>query len=51
MESPGGAVNDLCGITQSFDESYYADWVHPNEKGARILAETVIKSIREECAL
>ena len=51
MESLGGAVNDLYSITQSFDESYYADWVHPNDKGAEILAETVVKSIRKECSL
>ncbi len=48
MESLGVAVNDLYSITQSFDESYYADWVHPNEKGARILADAVIKSIEKE---
>lgn len=51
MDSLGVAVNDLYSITQSFDESYYADWVHPNDKGAGILAETVVKSIKKECSL
>ena len=44
-------VNDLYSITQTFDASYYSDWVHPNEKGARILADAIIKSIGTECSI
>ena len=48
MERLDVAVNDLYSITRTFDESYYSDWVHPNEKGAMILADAVIKSIEKE---
>ena len=45
LEGFGVAINDLYGVMEPLDESYYADWVHPNEKGARILADAVISSI------
>ena len=51
MNRLGVAVNDLYSITQTFDETHYYDWVHPKEKGARILADAVIKSIENECSL
>ena len=44
-------VNDLYSITQTFDQSCYSDWVHPNEKGARIFADAIIKSIGTECSI
>ena len=47
----GVTVNDLYNVTKAFDESYYSDWVHPNEKGAKILADAVIKSITKEFLL
>ncbi len=40
-------VNDLYSITRYFDESYYADWVHFNDKGAKILAANIINKIEE----
>ena len=51
MEALGVSVNDLYSITKNFDESYYADWVHPNAKGAEILANAVIESIEKEISL
>ncbi len=45
MDSLGVKVNDLYSVAKDFDESYYADWTHPNEKGAKILADNVIKEI------
>lgn len=51
MNNLGVKTNDLYSIAKSFDESYYADWTHPNEKGAKILADAVIKSIEGVCKL
>lgn len=51
MNKFGVKINDLYGVTKRFDESYYADWTHPNEKGAKILADKVIKSIEGVCNL
>ena len=45
MNNLGVKINDLYSIAKSFDESYYADWTHPNEKGAKILADAVIESM------
>lgn len=41
-------VNDLYSIANQFDESYYADWTHFNEKGAKILADAATKNIEKE---
>ena len=38
-------INDLYSIAKEFDNSYYADWTHFNDKGATILADEVIKTI------
>ena len=51
LNNLGVKNNDLYSIAKSFDESYYADWTHPNEKGAKILADAVIKSIEGVCKL
>ncbi len=47
LKELGVEINDLYSVAQKFDESYYADWVHFNEKGAKILAEKVINKIME----
>lgn len=39
-------VNDLYSAAKQFDESYYADWTHFNEKGAIILADEIIKNYK-----
>ena len=44
MGKLGVKVNDLYSVAKQFDESYYADWTHFNEKGARILANEIIKN-------
>lgn len=46
MDKLGVKVNDLYSVAKKFDESYYADWTHLNEKGARILADEIIKSLK-----
>lgn len=45
MDKLGVKVNDLYSVAKQFDESYYADWTHFNEKGAKILANEIIKNI------
>ncbi len=47
MNELGVTVNDLYSVAQKFDEGYYADWVHFDEKGAKILANEVINKIKE----
>lgn len=47
VTSPGYEIY----VKEKLDESYYADWTHPNEKGAKILADVVIKSIEGACKL
>ena len=44
MGKLGVKVNDLYSVAKQFDESYYADWTHFNENGARILANEIIKN-------
>lgn len=44
MDKLGVKINDLYSIAKQFDESYYADWTHFNEKGAKILANEIIKN-------
>ena len=44
MEELGVEVNDLYSITSAFDHSLYADAVHFNEDGSKILADAVIKA-------
>ncbi|HBL81728.1 MAG TPA: hypothetical protein DD391_03885 [Clostridiales bacterium] len=41
-------VNDLYSIANQFDESYYADWTHFNEKGAKILTDAATENIEKE---
>jgi hypothetical protein len=41
----GVEINDLFAITNRFDKTQYADWTHPNEKGAEILAQAIIQQI------
>lgn len=48
MQKLGVTVNDLYRTAKDFDESYYADWTHFNEKGAQILADKVIDIIGRE---
>ena len=48
MDRLGVKFNDLYTVAKSFDESFYADWTHFNEKGARILADEIIKKIQGE---
>lgn len=43
MGSLGAEVNDLYAVASRFDKSCYADWTHFNEKGAKILADEIIK--------
>lgn len=45
MDKLGVKINDLYSIAKKFDDSYYADWTHFNEKGAKILADAVIESM------
>lgn len=45
MDKLGVKINDLYSIAKKFDDSYYADWTHFNEKGAKILADVVIESM------
>ena len=44
----GVAVNDLYETAKDFDESFYADWTHFNEKGAQILADKVVEIIGKD---
>lgn len=46
MDKLGVKINDLYSIAKKFDDSYYADWTHFNEKGAKILADAVIESMK-----
>jgi ATP-dependent exoDNAse (exonuclease V) alpha subunit len=41
----GVEINDLFAITNKFDKTHYADWTHPNEKGAEILAQAIVEKI------
>lgn len=47
MEALGVEINDLYEITKDLGEEYHADWVHFNDKGSLILADAVVKKIRE----
>lgn len=40
----GVGFNDLYAVSKSFDECCYADRTHFNEKGARMLADEIIKN-------
>ena len=44
MEELGVEVNDLYSITAAFEQSMYADWVHFNDDGSKVLADAVIKA-------
>lgn len=44
MEELDVEVNDLYSLTATFDHSLYADGVHFNEEGSKILADAVIKA-------
>ena len=46
----GVEFNDLCTLSKTLQEPYHADWVHFNEEGSRILADAVVKAIREALA-
>lgn len=48
MDRLGAEFNDLYAVAKRFDESFYADRTHFNEKGARILADEIIKKIQGE---
>ena len=48
MNNLGVEINDLYSVAMRFDESYYADWTHFNEKGAKILADAVVKVVDKE---
>jgi len=48
MEELGVEVNDLYSITSVFDHSLYADAVHFNEEGSKVLADAVIKACLPE---
>ena len=45
MQKLGVEINDLYETAKDFDESFYADWTHFNEKGAQILANKVVEMI------
>lgn len=47
MDKLGIPVDDLYSVSRKLDRSLHADWVHPNEAGAQILADAVIKSIKK----
>lgn len=44
MSRLGVGFNDLYAVVKSFDECCYADRTHFNEKGARMLADEIIKN-------
>ena len=48
MKELGVEVNDLYSITSSFDHSLYADAVHFNDEGSKVLADAVIKACLPE---
>ena len=48
MEELGVEVNDLYSITSAFEHSLYADAVHFNEEGSKVLADVVIKACLPE---
>ena len=48
MNNLGVKINDLHSVAKKFDESYYADWTHFNEKGAKILADAVAEVVVEK---
>ena len=48
MNNLGVKINDLHSVAKKFDESYYADWTHFNEKGAKILADAVVEVVVEK---
>lgn len=45
MQKLGVKVNNLFSVSKDFDRSFYADWTHPNEKGAQLLANKVIHQL------
>ena len=45
MNSLNVAVNDLHAIASKWDESFYSDWVHFNDRASKILADAVIRAI------
>ena len=48
MEELGVEVNDLYSLTSAFDHSLYADAVHFNDEGSKVLADAVIKACLPE---
>ena len=48
MQKLGVETNDLYVTAKDFDESFYADWTHFNEKGAQILADKVVEIIGKD---
>ena len=49
MEELGVEISDLYSITATFEHSLYADGVHFNDEGSRILADEVIRACLPEC--
>ena len=43
----GVRINDLYPLSKTLDAPYRTDWVHYNEEGSKILADAVVKIIRE----
>ena len=43
----GVEINDLYSVTEAFDDSMRVDCAHFDDKGSRVLAESVIKRIYE----
>lgn len=47
MEKLGVEVNDLYAVSKPLGRDYHSDWVHFNDKGSEILADAVVKKIKE----
>ena len=44
----GVRFNDLYTLSWTLRELHHSDWVHYNEEGSKVLAEAVVKVLREE---
>ena len=48
MDKMGIPVDDLFAVSEPLSEDYFADCVHFNEEGYRILGETVAEFLRTQ---
>ena len=40
-------IDDLYEVSSHFSNEHYSDWVHPNYKGAKLLADSVVNSLEK----